>query len=89
MLFKIVLGNLEQKIFFGTQPWWTTFKLSSMVIFVKKAHKTFLKSYINPCKSGYFGSFQPVFAQARIFSKNLTSSVLSTYGLSIPCYIYI
>ena len=34
MLFKIVLGNLERKIFFGTQPWWTTFKLRSVVIFV-------------------------------------------------------
>ena len=25
---KIVLGNLEQKVFFGTQPWWTTSKES-------------------------------------------------------------
>ena len=38
MLLKTVLGNLECKIFFATQPWWTTFKTSFLGFFVSKTH---------------------------------------------------
>ena len=44
MLFKIILDNLQQKIFFGTQPWQTTFKLDFVVIFIKKTHESFAKN---------------------------------------------
>ena len=44
VLFKIALGNLEKKIFFGTQPYWTSSKLNYEVMFAKKTHKSYLKS---------------------------------------------
>ena len=44
MLFTAVLGDLEWKIFFTAQPWWGTFKISSVIIFVRKTHESFLKS---------------------------------------------
>ena len=44
MRFKAVLGDLERKIFFGTQPWRAAFKTDFTVIFVRKPHKSFLKS---------------------------------------------
>ena len=43
-MFKVVLGDLEEKIFSVAQPWWATFKISFGVIFVGKTHKSFLKS---------------------------------------------
>ena len=35
---------LEGKIFFVAQPWLVIFKISFAVIFVRKTHKSFLKS---------------------------------------------
>ena len=45
MLFKAVLSNIEWKIFFLSQLWWPTFRVSSVVVFVGKVHGLFLKSY--------------------------------------------
>ena len=33
MPFKVVLGNLEQKIIFVAQPWWGTFRISYVGFF--------------------------------------------------------
>ena len=43
-----ILGDLEWSIFFVAQPWWVTFKISLVVIFVMKTNKSFLKSQIEP-----------------------------------------
>ena len=42
MLFKAVLGNLEG-FFFAAHLWWTTFKISFAVIFIKNTHESFLQ----------------------------------------------
>ena len=42
--FKSVLGDLEQKLVFVTQPLRAIFKVSFEVIFPRKTHESFLKS---------------------------------------------
>ena len=49
MLFKSDLGNLEQKIFFVTQPWQEPFNINFPVIFVIKTHESFLQSSFKLC----------------------------------------
>ena len=46
--FKVVLDDLEWKIFFVTEPWWATLKISFAVIFIRKANESFLKVKWNP-----------------------------------------
>ena len=47
MLFKVVLGNLEQKNLFVAQPWSATFKIRFAVIFTNH----FLKVESNPAET--------------------------------------
>ena len=44
MPFKAVLGNLELKMFFVSQPWWGAFNISFVIISIKKFHESCLKS---------------------------------------------
>ena len=41
---KMVLVDLEWKIFPVAQPWWPTFKIRFTVIFIRKFHRSLLKS---------------------------------------------
>ena len=47
MLFKVILGNLEQKNLFVAQPWSATFKIRFAVIFTNH----FLKVESNPAET--------------------------------------
>ena len=47
MLFKVILGNLEQKNLFVAQPWSATFKIRFAVIFANH----FLKVESNPAET--------------------------------------
>ena len=49
MPLKAVLSDLEWNIVIVAQQRWATIKISFVVIFTRKFHKSFLKGYIEPC----------------------------------------
>ena len=71
---KVILGNLEWKIFFVAHPWWQASKINSAVIFVRKTYKSFLMKTkkkltltlfkLHKCKLTHINELSPVFHRA-------------------------
>ena len=77
------------KNFLLTQPWWSAFKISFAIIFVRKTSKSLLESYIEPCTQtktntcGLLGTIRYCLLKFKILSWLKISEIFSQAIFSV------